>query len=206
MTHLTLEQLLALREPGVEPGLDTARRHLDDCMACQEEDRRLDQRVARLRALATPRPGRDHFPAIRAGYLRHRRRTVALRTGIATLALAASALLVVQVRRGGPAADAPVSATAPAELEAMVARSQQLEEALRAYDPDSRVIDARTAMMAARLEDRLSALDREIELTGALTRRLPDRHAQQLRLWRERVGLLDALMDVHLTRASYAGM
>jgi hypothetical protein len=27
-----------------------------------------------------------------------------------------------------------------------------------------------------------------------------------LRLWRERVGLLDALMDVHVTRASNAGL
>jgi hypothetical protein len=27
-----------------------------------------------------------------------------------------------------------------------------------------------------------------------------------LRLWRERVGLLDALVDVHVTRASSAGL
>ena len=32
------------------------------------------------------------------------------------------------------------------------------------------------------------------------------RESQVLRLWRERVGLLDALMDVHVTRASNAGL
>jgi hypothetical protein len=32
------------------------------------------------------------------------------------------------------------------------------------------------------------------------------REPQVLRLWRERVGLLDALMDVHVTRASNAGL
>jgi hypothetical protein len=32
------------------------------------------------------------------------------------------------------------------------------------------------------------------------------RDAQLLRLWRERVGLLDALVDVHVTRASNVGL
>lgn len=208
MTHLTMEQVLALREPGLEPGLDAARRHLDTCATCQAEHRRVDQRVARLRALAAPRPGRDQFPAVRGQYVRARRRTRMVRGGIATLALAASALLVVvSSREGAPEAKpATVATDASAELDAVVARSQQLEEALRLYDPDSRVIDARTATIAARLEDQLSVLDREIELTGTLTPRMPDRHARQLRLWHERVSLLDALMDVHLTRASSAGM
>lgn len=208
MTHLTMEQLLALREPGLEPGLDAARRHLDTCPACQAEHRRLDQRVARLRALAAPRPGRNQFPAVRAEYVRGRRRTRMVRGGIATLALAASALLVaVSSREGAPDANpATVATDAAAELDAVVARSQQLEEALRLYDPDSRVVDARTATIAARLEDQLSALDREIELTSTLDPRQPERHTRQLRLWHERVSLLDALMDVHLTRAAYAGM
>jgi len=208
MTHLTMEQLLALREPGLEPGLEAARQHLDTCPACQAEHRGLDQRVARLRALAMPRPGRNQFPLIRADYVRARRRSRLVRGGIATLALAASALLaVVSGRAGAPDANpATVATDAAAELDAVVARSQQLEEALRLYDPDSRVVDARTATIAARLEDQLSILDREIELASTLDRHLPERHTRQLRLWHERVGLLDALMDVHLTRASFAGM
>jgi hypothetical protein len=87
-----------------------------------------------------------------------------------------------------------------------MARSQELEEAIQVYDPDSRMIDARTATIAARIEDQLTAVDRQIELIGAIDRAVPDRQAERLRLWNERVGLLNALMDVHLTKATYAGM
>jgi hypothetical protein len=65
------------------------------------------------------------------------------------------------------------------------------------------VIDGRTAAIAARLEDQLGTLDRQLEVVGTLSR---DNPTEQLRLWRERVGLLNALVDVHMTRASYAGM
>jgi hypothetical protein len=88
----------------------------------------------------------------------------------------------------------------------MRARSQALEETLRRYDPDRRAIDGRTAAIAARIEDQLSALDRQIELLNLMDRADPMRDTRQLRLWRERVGLLDALVDVHVTRASYAGL
>jgi hypothetical protein len=37
MTHLTMEQLVGLREPTLEPGLSEARAHLDGCPACQAE-------------------------------------------------------------------------------------------------------------------------------------------------------------------------
>jgi hypothetical protein len=45
-----------------------------------------------------------------------------------------------------------------------------------------------------------------LELIGAIDRSVPERQAERLRLWNERVGLLNALMDVHLTKATYAGM
>jgi uncharacterized caspase-like protein len=92
------------------------------------------------------------------------------------------------------------------ELTRVMARSQELERTLQRYDVDNRAIDGRTATIAARLEDQLGTLDRQIELFGAIDRADPDRQAHQLRLWRERVGLLDALVDVHVTRASYAGL
>lgn len=210
MTHLTVEQLLELREPGVEPGQDAARAHLESCAQCQAELRLVDQRVARLRALASPRPGRDHFLEIRGRYVaeRRRRRVRQAATGLGALALAASLALVVLPggwRGEGPSlelANAPAEAT---ELAAVMAQSQALEEALQVYDPDSRMIDGRTAAIAARLEDQLGAVDRQIELIGALDR-APERQLERIRLWRERVGLLDALVDVHLTRATYAGM
>lgn len=214
MTHLTTELLLELREPGLEPGLDAARAHLAACDTCQAELRLIDQRVARLRALATPRPGRDHFLEVRSKYVAERRRKRIRWAGIGSLAMAASAALIVLAggqpggradgRTIGPAAIAATDGDT--DLAAVMANSRELEEALQVYDPDSRMIDARTATLAARIEDQLSTVDRQIELIGAIGRTVPERHTERLRLWNERVGLLNALMDVHLTRATYAGM
>jgi hypothetical protein len=214
MNHLTMEQLLELREPGLEPGLATAREHLDGCAECQAEAERLGQRINRLRALPQPRPSRDQFLEIRSRHVKERRRHTLFGGLQAGFALAAGIALVVLVR---PAANPPgnslnlagngeIEATPAGELDAMRARSQALEETLRRYDPDRRAIDGRTAAIAARIEDQLSALDRQIELLNLMDRADPMRDTRQLRLWRERVGLLDALVDVHVTRASYAGL
>jgi len=210
MNHLTMEELLELREPGLEPGTATAREHLAACPVCQEESLRLSQRMARLKALPVPRPGRDQFPPVRARFVAERRTRRLIYGAAGVLALAASVLLALVLRptdRGLPIRLGPTMiAENPDELSRVMARSQQLENALQRYDADSRAIDGRTATIAARLEDQLGTLDRQIELLGAIERLDPDRQAHRLRLWRERVGLLDALVDVHVTRASYAGL
>ena len=212
MNHLTMEQLLELREPGLEPGLAAAREHLAGCEVCQAESDRLAQRVARLKALPVPRPARDQFLEIRSRHVKaHRRRTLA-RAIPAILAMAATVVLVVMIRPDAGDDRIPVQVgskeplTSGGELDEMRARSQALEETLRRYDPDSRAIDGRTAAIAARIEDQLSALDRQIELLDMMDGTDPMRNNRQLRLWRERVGLLDALVDVHFTRASFAGL
>ena len=73
MTHLTMEQLLALREPGIEPGVQGWRDHAEACELCRAELERLDQRVARLRALPTLRPGRNRFAELQVRTRRDRR-------------------------------------------------------------------------------------------------------------------------------------
>jgi hypothetical protein len=83
-------------------------------------------------------------------------------------------------------------------------RSQALESALSEYNPEGRVLDGRTASMAQELEDRIARLDRRLEATELSEQQARDQDL--LKLWRERVGLLDALMDVHVTRASNAGL
>jgi anti-sigma factor RsiW len=209
MNHLTMEQLLELRETGLEPGLDAARAHLAGCPSCQAEVQHLEQRVARVRALTAPRPSRDRFPEIRARYQAERRARRFRTVAFATLAAAASIALVIVTRPGmgpEPASEAVATSNPDRELATMMARSRELENTIGAWDPDSRVLDGRTAGIALRLEDQLSGVDRELELLGALEPAAPRRQDQLLRLWRERVGLLDALVDVHLTRASYAGL
>ena len=201
MTHLSMEQLVSLREPGAEPGAQAARAHLDTCETCRAEFDRLHQRIARLKALPALRPTRDRWPAVRARFDAERRTRRLRQAGLVGLAAAASIALLISLRG---AYHAPAPAAVPAELAEAKATSQALEAAIDRYHPESRVLDGRTARIAQELEDRIAAVDSELQMTD-----LADpgrRDAKELNLWRERVGLLDALVDVHLTRASHAGL
>jgi type II secretory pathway component PulM len=199
MNHLSMEALLSLREPGTEPGVAAAREHLNECSVCQAELHRLDQRVARLKALPTLRPSRDRWPETAARFRADRLRRRTRRVGFAGLAVAASvALAVTVVERPQPVE------TNPNQINQAMERSQALESALSEYNPEARVLDGRTARIAQELEDRIALLDRQLEMTELSPKQARDQ--ELLQLWRERVGLLDALVDVHATRASNAGL
>ena len=199
MTHLSMEALLSLREPGTEPGVAAAREHLNECSLCQAELHRLHQRVARLKALPTLRPSRDRWPETAARFRAERLRRRTRQVGFAGLAAAAAvALAVTVVDRPQPVE------TNPNQINQAMERSQALETALSEYNPDGRVLDGRTARIAQELEDRIARLDRQLEMTELSPKQARD--PELLRLWRERVGLLDALVDVHATRASNAGL
>ena len=202
MNHLTMDTLVSMREPGSEPGQAAAREHLDACPHCQAELERLHQRVARLKALPTLRPGRDRWPETKARFLAERRRRRTRVAGLAGLAAAASVALALLV--GDLSRPNAINAE---QLVQVMERSQLLESALNDYNPDGRVLDGGTARIAGELEDRIARLDRELEMAE-----LQSQSQQQttdedlLRLWRERVGLLDALVDVRVARASNAGL
>jgi len=200
MTHLSMETLVGLREPGNEPGDAAAREHLASCTFCRAELERLHQRVARFKALPALRPARDRWPDVRDRVRAERKRHRARFAGLAGLAAAASVALAV----GVSTLRQPSAELAPAEIEQAMARSQVLESALDRIDPESRVLDGRTAGIAQELEDRIAQVDRELQLAELMERQ--SRDAELLRLWRERVGLLDALVDVHVTRASHVGL
>jgi hypothetical protein len=200
MTHLSMEQLLALREPGLEPGVSTWREHVDHCDRCRAELDRLDQRVARLKALPTLAPSRDLFAGIQFAARADRRRRRLVRAVGGALALAAGiALAVVTVNRIRPERQL----VAVSELQEIISRSQELERALSSFDPDRGVVDGRTVGITTSLENRLAGVDRRLEMVSLMDPAVREREA--IRLWRERVGLLDALMDVRLTRARYVG-
>ena len=200
MTHLTMEQLLAIREPGLEPGVQGWRDHAEVCELCRAELDRMDQRVARLRALPTLRPARNRFSEIQSRAQRGRLRRRLLVLSLGGLALAATvALAVVLAPKLGAGPSAQVAEQR--ELDDIIARSRQLEGVIEDYDPDRRVTDGRTAVVAASLEDRLARVDRQLQLVNLMDQRM--RPQEALRLWRERVGLLDALMDVHATGAKF---
>ena len=199
MTHLSMEALLSLREAGLEPGDASAREHLDACPACRAELDRLHQRVARIKALPALRPSRDGWLQVAARVRVERRAHRQRMAGMIGLAAAASIAVAVLI---GPRGEA--GSGGEQEIQAAMARSQALESALSQYHPEQRMLDGRTAGIAQELEDRIARVDRELEMAELLERQPAD--DQLLKLWRERVGLLDALVDVHVTRASNVGL
>lgn len=198
MTHLSLEQLVALRERGLEPGLAAARDHLADCPGCQAEATRLDQRAARLRALPSLRPARDQWPLLREKLDVERRRRQGRWVAGIGVAMAASLTFIVLARQADRGRDRSELA-----IDSAMIRSNQLEQLIQSYDPDDRVTDGTTARLAGQLEARIAQVDQQLEL-ARLAAGQPNGPVV-LQLWRQRVGLLDALVDVHLTRASQVG-
>ncbi|HEU5357986.1 MAG TPA: hypothetical protein VFU45_02610 [Gemmatimonadales bacterium] len=201
MTHLTVEQLNDIREPGVEPGTAAAREHLESCAHCRAELDRLHQRVARLRALPALRPARDRWPVVAAALDRSHRARRTRWVSAGSLALAASVALVLM------AGDLfrPAPATAEQQIHQAMRESSALEGELHRIHPDRRASDLTTAQVASELEQRIADLDQQLQLLQLEPARPVD-NARTLELWRQRVGLLDALVDVHLTHASNVGL
>ena len=121
------------------------------------------------------------------------------------VAVAASlALAVVLTREPGRQEDSSAQQMAEQqELDSIIASSRSLEGTIQAYNPDRRVTDGRTAVVAASLEDRLAQVDDQLQMVDMMDRSM--RQEAALRLWKERVGLLNALVDVHATRARAVG-
>ncbi len=201
--HCTTTELLAVRDGEGTVG---AADHLAGCTVCQRELGLLNQRAAAMRALATRRPPRDRWPVVKARLLADRRRERLKQAGWATLAVAAGLTLAIGVRTIDltPTDNRPAAALAQqanAALTQLRQQSRQLEATLRDWDPRGRVLSGRTASVIAELEDRIAVVDMGITRTTTGS-------AEQQRLitlWRDRVHLMDALVNAHVTRATYVG-
>jgi hypothetical protein len=194
MMHCTMDDLLALHAGEASAW---ARSHAEACAACRVELDALYQRVAQLKALPTRRPARDRWPVVREAVIAERRRRRE-RWGVWSVAAAAAvAGLLVFRPFGTREADA-------AELARVKQESATLEQQLERYDPDARVVSGRTAAVAAALEDRIAVIDGELARVGP-----PDaypRAAELVKLWQQRVDLMQQLIGVHVTRAAYVGL
>jgi len=189
--HLSMELLLAVRDgERSEPEQVAAHAHVASCEACRAELDRLHQRTAMLRALPTLTPARNAFPAVQrqlAEDLRHRWQRRFAMGGLAAAAALAIAVVGNDLAR-------PAELDASEQLETAMSRSQVLERTLNAWRPETRAMDARTAEIVIQLEDRIAEVDGRLERARRL--------AEQVELWQERVGLMSALVDVHLTKAT----
>lgn len=194
--HCTMSELLAVRDGE---GTVWAREHVDGCESCRQELDLLYRRVSALRALPAMRPPRDRWAVIRAAAAQERRRRLVRRSGWTTLAAAAGIALMIGIRGIGTPGGAPA---VPPELAALQSQSRDLEAALASYEPDGRILNARAAGIIADLEDRISLVDAgiyQVSTRGGAT------DEELLGLWRDRVELMDALVNVHVTRAAYVG-
>jgi len=190
--HGTSEELLALRDGE---GGAWVREHVAACAACAAELERLEQVRSQLRALPSFAPPRDRWPVVLEAARRDRRRR---REAWSAGVLAAAAVVVLSFAVFRHAAAPPQDAA----LRQAMAESQAMEQVFRSLHPDQRALTGRTAGVVADLEDRLAQVDAALNDPSAV-RADPDRVAE---LWRQRAGLLSALVDVHETRATYAGL
>ncbi len=185
LIHCTMDELLAIRDGQGSQG---ALRHLDECDECCHELELLHQRVAALKALPSLRSPRDRWPVVRDEVLAQRARTRRRFGGWLTAAAAASVALAIGL--GGLVTPA---AQEPDPLAELVSEAQMLERALRSMRPETRVLTGRIAGAVAALEDRLELLD--VRFERARVQRLS--REKVIVLWQERVGLMDALVNVH---------
>lgn len=191
--HCSMDELVAIRNgEGSSAAID----HLNSCEPCTEELERLHQRVAALKALPAVHPPRDRWHVVRAqvvGERRKRRRWVA---GWVSAGTAASVALVLGALQLLPVVRATSEETDP--YVALIEHSQGLEDMLRSMEAETRVLNGRTATAIAVLEDRLSALDVQLAETQL-------QRTDMMRLMQERIGLMDALVEVRRTKATYVG-
>ena len=190
--HGTLEELLALRDGE---GGAWVREHVALCAACAAELERLEQVRSQLKALPAFGPPRDRWPVIAQEARQERRRR---RVSWSSGAVAAAAVLVlgfVVLRHTG-------TASQDAAVRQAMAESAAMEQVFRSLQPDERALTGKTAGVVADLEDRLAQVDAALNDPSA-QQSDPGRVAQ---LWKQRAGLLSALVDVHETRATYAGL
>lgn len=138
-------------------------------------------------------PARNQFPAVRTRFATERRQRRLRAAGIGGLAIAAS-LAMVMIGRD---VLRPNRLDAEQQIATAKSESQQLELQLHAWNPQSRVLNSRAAAMVMELEDRIADLDVRLAQTPESER--------QLALWQQRVGLMNTLVEVHVTRASNVG-
>ena len=193
LIHCTMEELIAVRDGQSSAA---AVRHVEECEACRDELERLHQRVAWLKALPSFNPPRDRWAPVREAVVAERR--AARRSRIVRVSLAAAASLALLVGIGDLVVPGE-QGEAAAVVASLAEESQRLESVLRDLHPASRVMNGRMAGVVVGIEDLLA--DCDARLAGAREQQAPA--AEMVDLWRERIGLVDALVTVHATRATH---
>jgi hypothetical protein len=149
--------------------------------------------AAALRALPAPTPPRSAWPdlAARLAARRRRARTRWIGAGLAagvTLALGLAFALRSTDAVAPTAGVAHTESTPVPADNALIARNQQLEEALRRADARALPLDGGAALASAEIEDLIGMVDLELSYVS-------DRDNARA-LWRQRLDLMQQLAEV----------
>jgi hypothetical protein len=207
--HATIEQLLSLRDGA--PVEQAAALHVAGCESCRRELKRLETVRQRLRALPELDPPKNLWATVAVNAVSTRsvagrsRWPLAAVAGIAAGVVLGVALVMnlAKAPETGPvrgtttdliaATPAPASSVRGASTAELLETSRQLEAALRALPAAPRVTRAGTEWTVAELQDRI------FEIDALLGDPRLDAAGEQT-LWRQRVMLMDTLMQVRFAQ------
>lgn len=222
--HASIEQLLNLRDAAPEDSGVAS--HVNGCERCQAELGRL--RIVQLGLLSLP-----EIPAPEGGWQAVSRARAETRRNVrpaftgwfwaGSLAAALAVAVVLfgllnQVPRGldsgsGPAmsgttpvlasrsgGETAASRVVPDDMAQLMARSQHLEQVLRAMPDGPQVVSADTAGTISVLEDQVAMIDYRLGM-GEQSELSP---AQVQKLWKERVDVMNSLVQVRYAQAQRA--
>lgn len=201
--HAGTEQLLTIRDGRpIDAGIA---QHVEDCGECRDRLNDLREMRAALRELPQLKPPADGWQKL----LARMEQPASRRRGWLSGAVAAAALIAVALYQFGARDSAPdqadrLATTSPesgqvldsggaddVELEQLVAQSRQLEQLLREINSRTpRVMNAGTAGTIAGLQDSIAYIDYGLSYEERLDR------PQSEQLWRQRVGLMNTLVQV----------
>jgi anti-sigma factor RsiW len=194
--HLSIDDLLSVRDGEASA---EAAAHAASCPECIAELARLRRVRDELAALPGQAPEHDLWPALREAASARQQHHRWVQAGWAAAAVAVVFTLVMGVRGG---LEAWQETQLAHKTRALVAESQKLEQTLRTVEGGGRVVSGRTASTIAHLQDRIALIDTEINRAGGARVSSQD----VLKLWQERVQLLDTLVNVQATRTAYVGL
>jgi hypothetical protein len=203
--HAPIDQLLSLRDG--EPVDAAAASHVEGCAHCRGTLARLERTTRALRELPALDAPAGSWQRVREAMDRpapglNQRRLFAVAAGIvAVLSLSIAFLTSREDEKVVEQETSPelpvVIEVEPAQLNALVARSQQLEGLLQGLPERPRIERVSTVATIDALEQRIQWLD--IQLSSAPDVVLSAEQTQQL--WTERVTLMDSLVKVRYAEA-----
>jgi hypothetical protein len=203
--HARLDQLLSLRDGA--PVAADIREHVRACAECTGQLAATSELRDRLRALpVAPEPAADAWARVEARVAdahRRRRQLVRLAPLAAAASVAALALFAgmrwMESGAGAKETRAAVVATGAIRDEGLAelqARSQVLEQVLAALPARPAVERAATSVPIDSLEAQVQWLDHQLTLAGA-----DGRVPQQQQLWRDRVEVMNSLVQLRFVEA-----